>query len=82
MTEHPVKQIIIKVDVYTDADGDLFYHHIGRNDVTRIEACTKSGLHSDIPYIRVWADDACLAEYCQHNIIGVYFTKEASHDQA
>ncbi len=71
--EHPVKQVIdlIEIDVETQTS-----YRVGRNKVTRIEACTKSGMHADIPYVRVWADDICLAEFCQHNIVGVYFRSD------
>lgn len=41
--------------------------------LTRIEACTKPGQYCDIPYVRVWKGDVCEAEFCQHNIVGVYF---------
>lgn len=75
---HPVEQSIREIDVYTDADGDLAYWKVGRGGVTRIEATSKPGLHCDIPYIRVWKDDVCVAEFCQHNIIGVYFETEAA----
>lgn len=69
MEEHPVKQ---EID-YVVVDNDDTYHRVGRNGVTRIEACTKSGPHADIPYVRVWAGEVCLAEFCQHQIVGVYF---------
>jgi len=66
--------------IYSVVIGDLGQgietHQVGRNDgqgVTRIEACTKSGMYADIPYVRVWAGEDILAEYCQHNIIGVTF---------
>jgi hypothetical protein len=74
MTEHPVKQAITAIDIDTIPEVQGSYL-VGRNGVTRIEACTKSGLHADIPYVRVWAGDVCLAEFCQHNIVGVYFAK-------
>ena len=79
MDEHPVNQAISEIDVYIDADREPVFYRIGRNGVTRIEACTKSGLHANIPYVRVWAGDVCLAEFCQHNIVGVYFVEDASH---
>lgn len=47
---------------------------VGKGGVTRIEACTKAGMYADIPYIRVWKGDTLLAEFCQHNVVGVYFT--------
>lgn len=73
--EHPVAQPIRAIDVYIDADHDPVFYVVGRCDVTRIEACTKSGLHADIPYVRVWKGEVCEAEFCQHNIVGVYFAQ-------
>lgn len=70
---HPVDLPICAVDIAIIPDGECGYS-LGKNDVTRIEACSKPGLHCDIPYIRVWAGDECRAELCQHNIVGVYFT--------
>lgn len=80
MTEHPVQQPIhsIEIDTIPDVQGS---YAVGRNGVTRIEACTKPGLHCDIPYVRVWADDNCLAEFCQHNIVGVYFARAAQQTE-
>jgi hypothetical protein len=51
---------------------------VGQNGVTRIEAFTKSGMYADIPYVRVWKGDSPAAEYCQHNIVGVYFKQPDS----
>ena len=67
--EHPVTQAISQIVI----DHAETFFAVGISGVTRIEACTKSGMHADIPYVRVWADDVCLAEFCQHNIVGVYF---------
>lgn len=72
MFEHPIHQPIREIDVFLSDEGSICYR-VGWYDVTRIEACTKSGLHADIPYIRVWKGDVCEGEFCQHNIIGVYF---------
>lgn len=72
ITEHPVQQPIREIDVYLSEEGSTFYR-VGKDGVTRIEACTKSGLHADIPYVRVWKGEVCEAEFCQHNIVGVYF---------
>lgn len=45
---------------------------------TKIEAFEKPGLHADIPYVRVWIEDEIVAEFCQHNIVGIYYeTPEA-----
>ncbi len=71
--EHPVQQPIVAVQYASDVASDVY--RVGdRNGVTRIEACIKSGMHANIPYIRVWCGDICLAEYCQHNIVGIWFT--------
>lgn len=74
MEEHPVKQAIraIEIDTIPDVQGG---YQVGRNGVTRIEACQKSGLHANLPYVRVWKGDVCEAEFCQHNIVGVYFAQ-------
>lgn len=71
MSEHPVTQTIDGIDIDQSESG----YCVGHNGVTRIEACTKSGMHADIPYIRVRSGDVAIAEFCQHNIVGVYFAK-------
>lgn len=73
-SEHPVGQAIksICVIAQNELDGGEQWI-VGQHSVTLIEACVKSGMHSHIPYVRVWAGDECLAEFCQHNIVGVYF---------
>lgn len=83
MSEHPVIQQIdyIVVDHGTEGlveVGSRFpeVYRVGWDGVTRIEACTKSGLHADIPYVRVWKGDVAFAEFCQHHIVGVYFTDQ------
>jgi hypothetical protein len=81
MGEHPVQQPISEIDVFL-AGEDLHYFKVGREDVTRIEACEKAGPYSAIPYVRVWAGDTCLAEFCQHQIVGVYFAPETTEAPA
>lgn len=72
--EHPVKQPIVRIVVSKNSDGDDWdFHTVGKHGITRIEACIKSGEYSNIPYLRVWAGDSCVAEFCQHKIAGVYF---------
>ena len=76
--EHPIQQRIQEVEVWKGYDWK-----VGRDGVTRIEPCTKSGMHANIPYIRVWKGEDCVAEFCQHNIVGIYFAeREASDGQA
>jgi len=53
--------------------ADPVYFCVGRSGVTRIEAFEMRGMYSDIPYVRVWKGDDPYAEFCRHNIIGVYF---------
>lgn len=79
MVEHPVQQPIRAIDV-APVNEHAFTSEVGKNGVTRIEACTKPGLHCDIPYVRVWAGEVCLSEFCQHNIVGVFFA-EAEESQ-
>lgn len=78
--EHPVTQEIdaITVELGTEhiQETGARYpeaYRVGYDGVTRIEACTKSGMHANIPYIRVWRGDVCVGEWCQHQIVGVYF---------
>lgn len=75
MREHPVRQVIrcIEIDTIPEVFGS---YTVGVGLTTRIEACTKSGMHADIPYVRVWFGDVCAAEFCQHNIVGVYFSAD------
>src|ERR1700685_447575 len=68
--EHPIEQEIAWAQI--DAVVGTIWV-VGEAEVTRIEACTKSGMHADIPYIRIWRGDVCVAEFCQHNIVGVGF---------
>jgi hypothetical protein len=74
--EHPVKQPIKSVVIVDGGqhDGQPTYaeYSVGYG-CDRIEATTKSGMHADIPYIRVWQGDTAIAEFCQHNVAGVYF---------
>lgn len=74
MEEHPIQQVIRAICVFPQQPNFQGEEYIvGLGGVTRIEACQKSGLHANLPYVRVWDGDTCLAEFCQHNIVGVYF---------
>lgn len=80
--EHPVAQPIKAVDVFDgnyEAGLVIGSFEVGRN-CTRIEATTKSGMHADIAYVRVWSGDTAIAEFCQHNIAGLYFAKAEGAD--
>jgi len=48
-------------------------HMVGRDDVTRIEAVSRPGLHCDIPYVAVWSDTRLVADYCRHHVLGVVY---------
>lgn len=74
MSEHLEGVEIAIVNVYNPFEGDGGESfHVGHGGVTQIEAFTKSGMHSNIPYVRVWCGDQPKAEFCQHNIVGIYF---------
>lgn len=75
MYEHPVEQEIESI-VIGDLGEGMEEHRVGRGGVTRIEACTKPGMMADIPYVRVWAGTKAIAEFCQHNIVGVFFGED------
>jgi hypothetical protein len=53
--------------------GQIGEYEINLDGVTHIEQVNRPGLHCDIPYLRVWKDDVCLAELSQHGVIHVRF---------
>ena len=55
--------------------GETEAYKVGENDVTQINAVQKEGQMSYIPYIQVWKNDVLFAEFCQHNILGVYYDR-------
>lgn len=71
-SEHPIDQPIRMIQIPCDEGGNPKEYIVGRN-ATRIEATTKSGLHSNIAYVRVWDGDLAVAEFCQHSLSGVWF---------
>ncbi len=77
ITEHPVQQPIRAIEIDNIPESQAAYI-VGQNGVTRIEGCIKPGVYSNIPYVRVWKGDVCEAEFCQHNIVGVYFDTGAA----
>ena len=46
---------------------------VGYRGVTRIDFTEKTGVYSNIPYIRVWKGDALFAEYARHKCVGVEY---------
>ncbi len=41
--------------------------------VTEISETTHPGQYIDIPYVRVWKGEYLFAEFCRHNIVGVFY---------
>lgn len=76
MSEHPVNQPIIAVHLPCDEHGNPLDYIVNRN-CTRIEACVKSGMFADIPYIRIWDSNECLAEVCQHHVGFIRFGSQS-----
>ena len=62
----------IRAITFHDIDGHCAIS-LGQDGITKIEAITKSGMHSDIAYVRAWKDDVISSEFCQHNLTGVFF---------
>lgn len=73
MSEHPIEKPIRMIQIPCDEGGNPKEYIVGKFGVTRIEACTKSGMHADIPYVRVWCGDEAAAEFCQHSLSGLWF---------
>ena len=76
MSEHLKDVEIERVVIVEEGTGDNYCfegYTVGTGDVTHIEAFTKSGMYSDLPYVRIWKGKTPYAEFCQHNIRGVYF---------
>lgn len=74
--EHLNGPTIRSITVCEEGSGDNYMfegYSVGRDGVTRIEVLTKSGMYTDLPYVRVWKGERPYAEFCQHNIVGVYF---------
>jgi len=70
--EHPTDKPIHSMMVVSHNNGEEFYK-VGEKNVTKIEPFTKSGMHADIPYIRVYKNGEVHSEFCQHSIVSVYF---------
>lgn len=71
-----IKSIIIygPVGEYGEAEAYQVGCDVGGGKVvTEIRQTIKSGMHADIPYVQVWYGDELYAEFCQHNIQGVYY---------
>ncbi len=73
--KQPIREVIITYDDYQNHVIGLAYC-VGMDGVTRIEPCLKSGEYSNIPYLRIWSGDRCVAEFCQHKVAAVHFAKD------
>ncbi|MFG1429364.1 hypothetical protein [Roseixanthobacter glucoisosaccharinicivorans] len=71
----PIREVIVTYDDYQTHTMGLAYC-VGMDGVTRIEACAKSAEFSNIPYLRVWSGERCIAEFCQHKVAAVFFAKD------
>lgn len=78
--EHPVQQDIAGVQIFHPNGLSQDTYRVGEPGVTRIEATIKSGMHADIPYVRIWDGDVAVGEFCQHNIVGVWFSPPTPKD--
>jgi len=56
-----------------NVEGSGFAYMVGSQNVTKIEAYEESGPYCMIPYIRVWKGEKLEAEFCKHQIVGVYY---------
>lgn len=68
----PIMHLIVRYDNYEHGAQGIGYI-VGVDGVTRIEACMKNGEYAHIPYLRVWAGDHCISEFCQHHVAAVFF---------
>lgn len=75
VVQQPIQRVIVIEDDYQSGVMGVAYC-VGKDDVTRIEACMKNGEYSNIPYLRVWSGDRCIAEFSQHRVAGVFFAKD------
>lgn len=60
---------------FISGESEYEEFEVGRSGVTEISITWKGNSSTgalDVPYVQVWKGDTCFAEFCQHNIIGVY----------
>lgn len=69
---HPINQTILATQLPSDEFGNPLDYIVGRN-CTRIEACEKNGEYCILPYLRIWLNDICIAEFSQHKASYVRF---------
>lgn len=80
MIEWPDNCMIRQVVVYGPVGeyGNSETYEVGYGSgkgktVTEIRPIMKSGPYCGIPYVQVWCEDHLYAEFCQHQVQGVYF---------
>lgn len=74
--DQPIYSVVVRFDDHQHQIEGLSYV-VGRNGVTYIEAFEKNGEYCHLPYIRVWEDNSCIAEFSQHHVAGVFFVKKS-----
>lgn len=67
------KLTITKAIISRTNEDEESYRVGGPSGVTKIEATVYPGPHNNIPYIRLYKGDKIFADFCLHNIIGIYF---------
>ena len=67
-TTKTIKSIL----VYANEYGELV-HKVGAVGVTEITKVSLAGPYNYVPYLKVWKGDILLAEFCQHNVVGVHY---------
>ena len=78
--EHPVSGQEISAIYWPAPEGVCPYLRVGESGVTRIEKTTKSGMHANIPYVRVWAGEQAVGEFCQHQLTAVFFAPSSEKE--
>lgn len=69
--EKPLR--IIQASILVTKDEEESYRVGGPSGVTKIEKIELPGPHCMVPYIRLYKGDKIFADFCLHNIIGVYY---------
>lgn len=77
----PDQQRVIRMMVVGQRNGSAEGYSVGTSGITQIEEVDLPGMFADIPYLRVWRGEAVVAEFCRHNIVGIYFNESTSTNQ-
>ena len=66
-----IKRIVIFGPIGESCEEE--WYQVGQNDVSEIRLSERCGSMAMIPYLEVWKNGKLHAEFCQHNIQGVYY---------